>query len=1054
MKLRSVHLLTGLSVFLVACGGSNKTSGSGFGGSASGMAILEASNGFGKLLPHTVDELDELGVPTGNIFEIRSQADLSRITLNSPLKAPVLWDPMPILPDRLPGNHFIYARFSQAIDIDSVIDPNSSASKFLTGAITVVSVDPLTGATTQIDGVPFVGGVTAGPGGTLQQWVANEGGLPGGRPVALDVGGGSFPGDGFPGTEHAVPFTGASQLVQPNTFVFVADTNGDLTDHETFPSGLQLQMRITSGTRSTSGLSIVDEGVAASTVGSDTVAPEVLVAGQFQTPVIIPGNGDIDVDPETAIEVFFTEPLQLLTLGPLDDGTPPQLSSSVQLQFGPSTGKVDVPFTVRPYSVFDMTHIELTPSYSFPGSGPPIPGATCANFAQIDIIVNGGQFTDLVGNPNTFSPNTFFVTDEGPGLVNAPVTPDAVYVGRGGSEQAISVIDLNGFGQGCGNPSYDPLSPIVQGSSNFPNNPNVAIQGSLLVPPLAPGSCTFDGGSEGIFTLAKDSSLSDKLATFPLLESVGDMMLGRALDNTFNNAQPFGCQAGGGNICAQTGLKQVTVATGGASTLIPQSANSGVFSIKTEFGVENLASWAPHPNPPPLVFPPPCQAPLIGALEPTSVNVSSGGIIIGTGGLTNLLTPGSKPLGVPALNVPPDGLISSEQNNFFQGPSPPQTQITACGTYMMRQQIGHFMYVVDRVAGELVVLNSNRFTILDRIRLPDPTSLAISPNLDVIAVTNQGANQVSFIDINPASSTFHTVIKTTLVGSGPIGIAWTPDNEDILVCNQRENTLSVISAFDFRVRKVARNQLRSPFEVTITPRQTQFAFSRNVYFAYILNGDGSVAIFESGPGGINGWGFDNTVGTIPFRFARPKAIQADQNSTNSQFWILHENPLDKTGRPTGTPGGAATLVGMASGTQGQVSLDTSGFGNPRIRDIQFGVFGTVEERENGLTGIPVDLAFDNMKNRTALTNTFNQFSAGQGRSINGKSIVKNNNGFTTANSPQFLFLAVPDSREGPGVIDVIDIGSGLRRIDTNSFEDGIQSIPVPGAAIVMDYLRQ
>ncbi|MDX1390022.1 MAG: beta-propeller fold lactonase family protein, partial [Acidobacteriota bacterium] len=492
------------------------------------------------------------------------------------------------------------------------------------------------------------------------------------------------------------------------------------------------------------------------------------------------------------------------------------------------------------------------------------------------------------------------------------------------SRQGISVIDLNGFGQGCGNPTYDQQRPILKGNTNFPNNPNVVIQGSLLIPPLTPGSCTFDGGSEGIFTLAKDSSLNDLVATFPSLESAGDMMLGHSLDNTFNNSQPFGCQTGGGNICAATGLKQAVVISGGASTVVPQTATSGVFTIKAESGVENLTSWAPHPNPPPLVFPPLCESPLIGGIEPTSVD----SILFNAA--FNLLTPGSKPLGIPEFNVAPDGLIASEQNNFFQGPSPQQTSIIPCQFYSMRQQIGHFLYVVDRTAREVVVMNSNRFTVIDRVRLPDPTSLAISPNIDVLAVTNQGANQVSFIDINPASATFHQLIQTTIVGNGPIGIAWTPDNEDILVCNQRENTVSVLSAFDFRVRKVLRNQLRGPFEVAITPRQNAIGFQRGVYFAYILNGDGSVAIFESGPGGINGFGFDDIVASLPFTFNRPKTLQPDQNATNSQFWVLHEDPLEPSGQPTGRSGGAATLCGMASATFGQISLDVNGFQNPRL----------------------------------------------------------------------------------------------------------------------------
>ena len=60
-------------------------------------------------------------------------------------------------------------------------------------------------------------------------------------------------------------------------------------------------------------------------------------------------------------------------------------------------------------------------------------------------------------------------------VVNAPVAPDTIYIARRGARAGISVIDLNGFGGGTGNPAYDPLNPVVEGNSNFPNNPNVSL---------------------------------------------------------------------------------------------------------------------------------------------------------------------------------------------------------------------------------------------------------------------------------------------------------------------------------------------------------------------------------------------------------------------------------------------------------------------------------------------------------------------------------------------------------------------------------------------------
>jgi len=1025
-----------------SCGGSSA------GGGSAAFSVVEVSNGFGKLLPYRIAIRDSQGMPTSQVVEVNSFDQLlANLTLTNPIKTPVEWPVTTTLPSGVQGNHFIYARFSSPPDVASVLDSSSaSAPGSLGDKIRVESINPLTGEVQAVPGVAFVGGQTFGPAldpddptsYLLQSWVVNDssGGL-----VAVQIDG-VAPGVGFPGTEGSFP--GQDILLDPSTFLFVVDTDGDLSTHEAFPTGLQIQMVIPADTPAQRGRPLGQRAVASSTVGLDLIPPEVLVQGELQDPVIIPGNGAVDVDPQTNVLVQFTEPVQLLSVGPLDNGTPPSLSATIQLLFGPSSSKVQVPFTVRPPSILDLTLYELIPVYDFPGSGPIVPGTNCGSFGVVDVNVNTLQFVDLALTPNfnTLSRATSFVTREGPGIVNAPVTPDAIYVGRTGSNQGISVIDLNGFGAGTGNPAYDVLQPIIEGNTNYPNNLNVRLQGAQLVPPLFAGTCTFNGGSEGVFTLTKDSSLNDLLVRRPLLESVGDMALGHALDNTFNNESPFGCQAGGGNICAQSGLKRISIIPGGANTVA--SANtSTVAPIKTDDGIENLASWGPHPNPPPLSYPPLCLSPLINGVEPTS-------IVSFNQGFQNLLVPGD-PFGDPSIGLPPTGLLTLESNSYYEGPSPPQPNIAACPRFMMRQQVGQFLYVVDRVAGEVVVFNSNRFTVLDRIRLPDPTSLAISPNLDFLAVTNERSDLVSFIDIDPSSSQFHTVIQTTRVGVGPTGIAWEPSNEDILVCNQGEGTVSILSGFSLEVRKTLRNQITRPIEVSITPRQQTFGLLRNLYFAYILNQSGKVAFFESGPDGVNGIGFDDVVGSLPFTFLRPKAMQADPTNVNSAVWIAHEQPLDGDGNPGGTPGsGALSNVGITGGAIGVIPLDSGIFGNPQLRQLQFGVLASVGSAQ-GLSGVPVDIAFDNMRNLSALTNFSTSFSAGTPASYNGKTLVKVLQGAPIpCSAPQFMFAAVPN----PGVIDVFSITGPAQQFDTSAFSPGVQSIPAPNASVLMDYFRQ
>jgi DNA-binding beta-propeller fold protein YncE len=580
--------------------------------------------------------------------------------------------------------------------------------------------------------------------------------------------------------------------------------------------------------------------------------------------------------------------------------------------------------------------------------------------------------------------------------------------------------------------------PIKEGNTNYPNNPNVRVLGSALSPPLTPGTCTFNGGSEGPLTLTKDSSLGDLLARAPIFDSVGDMALGHALDNTFNNSALFGCQAGGGNICAITGLKFIQIQAGGANSLAP--ATSTALAVKQELGFANLVNFAPHPNPPPIVFPPLCLSPLINAQEPTAA------------GPTNLLVPGSNSRGNVAQNRPPTNIPAPVQNAFFTGPSVPQPVPSLCLNYFVRQQIGNFLYVIDRVGAEIVVLNSNRFTVIDRIHTPDPTSLAMSPNLDFLAVTNEGADQVSFIDTEPGSATFHQVVRTVPTGAGPTGIAWDSGNEDIFVCNQADGSVTIISAFTLRPRKTLRNQLTRPIDVALTPRQLGFGFRRGVYFGYILNQDGKVAVFESGPDGILGWGFDDTIGSLPFPFFRPKAIQPDLGRPNSAVWILHENRLDVSGNPTGDVGGAISNTGISSGIPTIVPFTSGAIVNPGFRDLGFGVFASLGEGPSGLSGIPVDIAFDNLFNVTAFTNYSSQFSAGQPRSLNGKSIIKfNGTSFQSASFPEFMFLAIPN----PGVVDVLDLSTGtLKRVDANLFQPGLNSIPAPNVTVVADFFRQ
>jgi hypothetical protein len=1031
MVRREIRVLVAFGLlFVPACSGG----GGGGGSSGSGeLSLVRASNGFGQLLPHQV-----VDTSTQKVVAIRTQRDLiDHVTAANPIRPVTPWPTAAQLPSGASGNHYVYVEFDRAIDVEVVLSnaPGTGGGGLL-GPLTVVSVDP--GApwqSTPVAGRAFIGGRSYHgpdpanpPNLALQQLVQlNQAG----QLVAAPVGG-ETPGLGFPGTESAAGFPDATVLVSDRTLVFVADSDDDLSTHEAFPAGRQILLRATTALSGANGGVLRNRVLAAATVGTDDLPPEALVTPPpTASPISIPSFAETGVDPETSITLEFTEPLQPFSVGSLPGGAPPNPSSSIEVKFGPALQRTSVPFTVLPPSVYDLSRWELTMAFAFPGSGPVAAG--CSTFATIDITVHPNQLVDLAAQPNDnqLAADTFFTTGEGPGLVNAPVSPDAIYVGRMGTPGGVSVIDLNGFGAGTGDP----------GRSNFPNNPNLGHMPNLF-PPLVPGTCTVDGGSAGAFTLTTDSSLDDLVLRPPLVSGVGDMMIGAALDLVYHNSsEATGCRSDPGNICALTGKKRILGVVVG-KTIVPGTPPNVVVA-----GGANLISWAPHPNPPPLVFPPLCIQPFIGGQEPTSIASLASG-------LTNLLPANGNALGDPLNGIPPSGLLAENQNAFFVGPDlPSNPNIGSCLDYMIRQQIGHFLYIVDPQRREVVVVNSNRFTVLDRIPLSDPTKLAMSPNLDMLAVTNRKAGNVSFIDIDPRSSSFHQVVATTSVGAGPRGIAWDPGNEDILVCNEDEGSVSILSAFSFQVRKVVQGSLSRPFDIAITQRQTNHGFGRNVYFAWILNRNGDLALFESGPSGVNGWGYDDVVGVTPFTFQSPKRIAPDLENLNGAVYVLHENQLNPDGSQSGLAGGAVSRVRIDSASFGQLPL-TGSILNPQFRDMGFSVDVSIGPAQ--LTGIPVDIAFDDLNNLGALVNaTHPSFSASPSVPINGKAGVKTLAGvYGAPKSSRYLFLAVPSSTEGPGVVDVIDLRAGFLRTDTDARLPGVQSIPAPGCNMVVDYWRQ
>jgi len=395
------------------------------------------------------------------------------------------------------------------------------------------------------------------------------------------------------------------------------------------------------------------------------------------------------------------------------------------------------------------------------------------------------------------------------------------------------------------------------------------------------------------------------------------------------------------------------------------------------------------------------------------------------------------------------GLYGSSFMGVFVGPQPPPASPPPpppfC-PFTSRQQVGHFLYVLDRDNRQILVVNSNRFTVLDTIQMSDPVSMAMSPNMTRLAVSNFASSSVSFVDIDPTSLNFHQIVTETRVEASPSGIAWQPDGEDIIVVSATGNQLSVISALDFSVKRTVAGFLNGPIEVIITERYQLTGNASGVYYAYILNADGSVAIYESGPDGVNGIGFQDIIASVTnVAFPRAKAMIYDNNQNNGGVLIGH---IDESGL------GQISRLGLTSTPIGALPLNPviGGFIlPPTFRQKEW----TVVQRIGGTPGPGsfVDQVSGNSIIDLCHDDLFNFGGAvGQGSPFNisasttpyfhsGKHTVKNIAGVPVQGvSPRLLFVALSDV----GNVDVFEIDTGTR----------LATISVPGVRVVSNYWRQ
>src|SRR5690606_27316003 len=199
-----------------------------------------------------------------------------------------------------------------------------------------------------------------------------------------------------------------------------------------------LRVFVSNAVRNSEGRVLELEACTATSVGNDPNPANVLGWSGTAPVHISPGNGETNVDPTTQIVVEFNKPVQPTDVGTFFDraNLTPQ-AGGVSLNVTIAAQTFSVGYYADPVSYADLCNYVITPLYNLPGD------------EDVQVALNRTAIRALKDNqPLGIDIATSFRTGRGPGIVNAPVSPDAIYVGIGGADPGVAVIDLNGYGQG------------------------------------------------------------------------------------------------------------------------------------------------------------------------------------------------------------------------------------------------------------------------------------------------------------------------------------------------------------------------------------------------------------------------------------------------------------------------------------------------------------------------------------------------------------------------------------------------------------------------------
>lgn len=150
-----------------------------------------------------------------------------------------------------------------------------------------------------------------------------------------------------------------------------------------------------------------------------------------------------------------------------------------------------------------------------------------------------------------------------------------------------------------------------------------------------------------------------------------------------------------------------------------------------------------------------------------------------------------------------------------------------------------WLYVTDTFGHES--------TDFDSLALKSPVSIAVNSSWETrINSTSTRAYVVGagfkVLDIDTTSGNYNSEIASVTVGSGPIGLAITPDDSRVYVTNQSSNNISVVDTTTNTVVATVASGYPTPQGIDITPDGTR---------AYFTTWDGWMRVLDVDTGSVN-----------------------------------------------------------------------------------------------------------------------------------------------------------------------------------------------------------